>query len=295
MQFSLDVFASVIGDLLFACLLILVGRQWLSFKNRNIKRFFGIDKNKISIYLSNLFKASIAPHTKNGLPQDNTIISGKEFSLYENLGDFFHAQRYRSKTVWHKLAETIDIFEHTQCTIDPCPLAYTISDIDTPVMLVGSSVGNSVRASILKNLIMIFDKEQEQKPNEKKIIQNAVLIKQSESQKIRITPNKNTTSLAVIERVEIHGKVVVTVAGWDGYGTAAAVRYLMKNLNSFFKRNMSNDNNVMGKFAYCLVPTCGPEECIPIFLATERTFEKLANEVKISGTNDYTDFNIGSV
>lgn len=148
LSFFIGTISNVLANLVFWFLLGLA--FWLTglIMARRFSQFFGLnDVRSITVYLSNLYR----PETSISGSPDGRIISLHELRAAQSVNKILGSAPLRLPDVVRGLVDSLWLHGQIQSDLSVSPLNSTGADFNTNLVVIGSSVRNSIRANYVSS------------------------------------------------------------------------------------------------------------------------------------------------
>jgi hypothetical protein len=226
--FILGIASNVVANLVFWLLLGIF--FWVASKVvvRRFFHFFGLVRvDRIGVYLSNLWnpQASLTGRTVG------YSISLHELRAAQSVERLFGSAPLRLPEVVRGLVDALWLHRKVQCTTDVSPIKAADADLDRNLIIVGSSLRNSVRARYVHaRLPSVILTGEDQVPIDWAAIDRAhsITIMRGEG---KGEVSLDDVNLAVVEKCHDpeRGTAIFFCLGIRGDGSWAAAEYLIRN------------------------------------------------------------------
>jgi hypothetical protein len=239
---SIDLAINLLANVVFWIGLGLIVRFTALRKSRDkFLRFFGLQKLKLAVYLSNLWE----PSSKTAAP--GCILAGQEFKVAETVTSLFGSTPARLPELVRGLVDSYWLPDKVDFRIEVSPLPDCQGiDLNTSMIVVGASVKNSVRRHYLNTHLPWLEFEGEPLEAPQTILgyhplKPRVIVTKGD----QVAQRGETTSLeksgcipAILEKL-VPGtdqSALFMCIGYNGYCSWAAVEYLRQHWLELYDR-----------------------------------------------------------
>jgi hypothetical protein len=241
-ELSIDLAINLVSNVVFWLGLGLIVRLTALRKSRNkFLQFFGLQKPKLAVYLSNLWE----PSSKTAPP--GCILAGQEFKVAETVTSLFGSAPARLPESVRGLVDSCWFPDKVDFNIEVSPLPDCAGiDLHTSMIVVGTSVKNSVRRHYLNARLPWLKIEGEPLEAPETILgyhplEPRVMVTKGDqvARQGQATPLEKIGCIpAVLEKL-VDGSdqsVILMCIGYNGYCSWAAVEYLRHHWQELYHR-----------------------------------------------------------
>jgi len=267
-----EIFAHVLGDIVFFVFLFILAFAWFQRKRRNLVRFFGLKRQeRLVVYLSSLNVRHGSIEDRLGDPSDDYTISvpSREFQVIPELTRLF-------ATSWQDLAPAIlggGDWHTKSVSLDFRPSPHK-GKVRGPMLIVGGPRYNAVSDYYFEHHQPSFVL--------KKCDDGRWVVRKVRGALGTVEPTNDDSELGILVRTfDEHHTSVIIAAGITEIGTIAAVRFLVTRWHELQNRFGDKEFGICVRCASADVDPAGylsPNEFDSYGLPRdERTFTRQAD------------------